>query len=382
MTHAGAGAAPGIRVVSRIRDIDAAAWDCLAGDNPLLSHGWLRAMEDEWLEPVERRYLLMEDGERLVAASACYIETVEARTESVDDLLFGRLRDVLPGRLLSVRPALVCGYPWSLGPGCVTAPGLGEEARETAIAALVGAITEDARRLGCTAVFLSVTEDDTLLASRLRVSRYRAARHAPIYVQAVDWPDFEAYRGSLPSVSVRKNIRYEQNRNRKAGVVIEEIGNPSGDERQLYELVDGHFRRYGWPEFPFGPGWFGALKSNLGSDAAISVARRGEQVIGVAVSPRKQGTRQLFLVCTDHERTAGSFTYFNLAYYRELAECMRAGDRRHCVGPGQGPSRRRRGYVPMNTYIFCRPPGKAHGAILGLWMRILSAWLRRKARSH
>lgn len=369
-----------MRTITRIREVDPAAWDRLAGDNPLLSHGWLRVMEDEWQEPVERRYILAEEHGCLVAAAACYVDVAGGGAESVDDLLFGRLRNRSVGRVLTVQPALVCGYPWNLSSGCITAPGLGEVRHGALIESLVKAVTAEARRSGCTAVFLSVAETEAPLMKRLRSQGFRYARHEPVYVLEVEWPDFEHYRQALPSRNIRQNIRYELNRNRREGVVISEVEDPSACDQRLHEVVDQHFRRYGWPEFPYGPGWFRAVKSSLGGDAVLTVAHRNDRLIGVAVSLRKQGTRQMLFVCIDHENAGNDFTHFNLAYYWGVADCIRAGDVRYCIGPGQHDVRRRRGYALRSSYIFCRPPSRLRRALLGLWMRVLDAWLQRRAR--
>jgi len=371
--------------VDSIEAVDAAAWDRIAGDNPLLGHGWLAVAERECLERLQRRYVLLERAGSLLAAAACYVDAGDSAAESVDDLLFGRLAGKRLGRFLSVRPALVCGFPWSLGSGCLMVPDPDEPHpdepdRGTLADALVETITAEARRQGWTAVFLGVAEPETLLMSRLRARGYRAAHHEPLYVLDLAWPDFETYRQSLPSLNIRKNIRGELNRNRKQGVTIGELKDAAGLEQRLHAIVDHHFRRYGWRAFTYGANWFRSILSALGDDAVVTVAFQDDQPVGVAVAVRKRATRQLVLACVDHAGEGGNFTYFNLAYYRAVEDCIRAGDRRYIVGPGQHLSRSRRGYRPQASYVFCRPPGPVRRHLIGWWLRVLSAWLRRKRR--
>jgi predicted N-acyltransferase len=128
--------------------------------------------------------------------------------------LYGRLRSTALGRVMSLRPALVCGFPWSIGSGCFVAQSVGETDRGELIGALVDAVTRESVRRKCSAAFLSVTETEPLLMSRLSTNGYRRARHEPIYVLDLEWTSFEAYRQSLPSDNIRKNIRYERNSNR------------------------------------------------------------------------------------------------------------------------------------------------------------------------
>lgn len=369
-----------IRTVRTIRDVDPAAWDRLAGADPLLSHGWLRTTEDEWFEDVERVYFLLESAGCLVGAAACYIDGADASAESVDDLLFGRLRSAALGRALSLRPALVCGFPWSVGPGCVTEPALSETHRSDLIGALVDAITRESLRRKCSALFLSVTDNEGPLMRRLRASGYDRARHEPIYVLDLQWPSFDAYWRGLPGRNIKKNIRRELNRNRKLGVVISDVAAPSESQARLREIVERHYRRYGWPAFPYRQGWFQSIRENLGSDAVIAVASREDTIVAVAVSLRKQGTCHMILACVDHDAAGNDLSHFNLSYYWPVAECIRRGDRRYVVGPGQHASRTRRGYRPLNSYIYCRPPGAARRFGTRLWLLVLSAWLRKKAR--
>lgn len=368
----------GIRTVRTIRDVDPAAWDRLAGDNPLLSHGWLRTTEDEWIEDVERVYFLFESGGCLVGAAACYVDGAGASAESVDDLLFGRLRSTVFGRALSLRPALVCGFPWSVGPGCVTEAGASETRRTELLGLLVDAITRESLRRKCSAVFLSVTDNEGPLAGLLRANGYDGVRHEPIYAMDLAWPSFDAYRRGLTSRNIKKNILHELNRNRKQGVVISDLAAPSVSEARLREIVERHYRRYGWPAFPYRQGWFQSLRRNLGSDAIIAVATREDTTVAVAVSLRKQGTCHMILACVDHDAAGNDLSHFNLSYYWPVAECIRRGDRRYAVGPGQHTSRTRRGYSPLHSYIYCRSTGVARRFGIRMWLQVLSAWLRKK----
>jgi predicted N-acyltransferase len=368
-----------IRTVRSIRGVDPVAWDQLAGANPLLGHGWLCTMEEEWFEEVERIYFLVEGRGGLLGAAACYVDDTLAGAETVDDLLFGRLRSTAFGRAMSLRPTLVCGFPWSIGSGCIATQDAGETERNRLLGMLVDAVTRESVRRRCSAAFLSVMQAEPQLMHCLSANGYQRARHEPIHALDLRWASFEAYRQSLPSDNIRKNIRWECNRNRREGVVVRELSAPTSCAERLHEIVDRHYRRYGWPAFPYTQSWFGALKANLGSDAVIAVATREDRVVAVAVSVRKQATRQLVLACVDHDATSNDLTYFNLSYYWPVDDCIRCGDRRHVVGPGQRSARTRRGYQPVDSYVYCRPAGLAKRTVMRLWLPVLSAWLGRRA---
>jgi predicted N-acyltransferase len=254
---------------------------------------------------------------------------------------------------------LVCGFPWCVGSGCVTRQDASEARRSELTGALVQAVTRESVRRKCTAAFLSVTEAEPLLMRQLASEGFDRARHEPIHILDLPWASFEAYRQSLPSVNIRKNIRYERNRSHRDGVIVSDRSDPAGSAQRLHAIVEQHYRRYGWPAFPYSESWFGALKANLGSDVVIAVATREDRDIAVAVSVRKQATRQLVLACVDHDVAGNDLTYFNLSYYWPIDECLRLGDRRYVVGPGRYKSRIRRGYRSWTVMsIAARPAGQ------------------------
>lgn len=371
-----------VRCVRSIQDVDPRAWDRLAADRPLASHGWLQANEADWGEQLERYYFLIDDeaGKRLVAATACYLEPRQARFETSDDLLFGRMAATPVGRLLSLRPALVCGSPWAGVSNCLTDPEAGSEQRSRWILALATAMRQIAatKRLGI--IFLSVSENETALQDCLHSLGFVHATHEAVFDLEIAWPDFKSYRNSLPSKNIRKNMRWERNKCRKSGIQIEELDDPAPFTEDLYRIVSGHYQRYGWPTFPFRAGWFERLKALLGERALITVARKGTSIIGVSVSLRMGGVRQMILACIDHEAAGESLAHFDLGYYSPVEDCIRRGDRRYIVGPGQQLLKSRRGYLPHSVRVYCRACGGGRRMANRAWLRVLSAWLRRKAR--
>ena len=379
MTDARGGTGAKVRTVASVTQVDGADWDRLAASNPLLSHGWLQVAEEERPEEI-RVYFLLETGGTLAGAAACRLETAAGRSESVDDLLLGRLRPTALGRLLSFRPSLVCGFPWSVGSGLLIDPDAEAPRRRQFTRLLVEAITRESSVRGCATAFLSVAEGESWLSDVL-ASRYEFVRHAPVYNLDLRWPSFEAYQRGLPSHNIRKNISQQLNRSCKLGVEIRELEDPRSLEERLHEIVDRHFRRFGWSASPYGPGWFRTLKARLGPDAVIAVAMRGETVLGVTVALRKEKTFQSVITCVDHEASGNDMTHFNLAYYWPVRECIARGDRNYVVGPGQAVVRLRRGYRPLENYIYYRPANRPRGIVCRLWFCLLSYRMGRKRRS-
>ena len=381
MIDTGGGSGAKVRTVASVTRVDSAGWDRLAASNPLLGHGWLRVAEEEWPEEIERVYFLLETGGRLAGAAACCLETPAGRAESVDDLLLGRLRPTALGRVLSFRPSLVCGFPWSVGSGLLVEPDAEAPRRHQLARLLVEAITRESSVRGCATAFLSVAESESWLRDALVASGYEFVRHAPVYNLDLRWTSFKAYQRGLPSDNIRRNISHQLNRNRKLGVKIRELEDPRGLEERLHEIVDRHYRRYGWPASPYGRSWFRAVKARLGPDAVIAVALRGETVLGVTVALRKEKTFQTVIACVDHEAAGNDMTHFNLTYYWPVKESIARGDRSYVVGPGQAVVRLRRGYRPLENYIYYRPANRPRRIVCRLWFRLLSYQLERKRHS-
>src|SRR6476646_3904442 len=186
VTDARGGTGAKVRTVASVTQVDGADWDRLAASNPLLSHGWLQVAEEERPEEI-RVYFLLETGGTLAGAAACRLETAAGRSESVDDLLLGRLRPTALGRLLSFRPSLVCGFPWSVGSGLLIDPDAEPPRRRQFTRLLVEAITRESSVRGCATAFLSVAEGESWLSDVL-ASRYEFVRHAPVYNLDLRWP--------------------------------------------------------------------------------------------------------------------------------------------------------------------------------------------------
>ncbi len=381
---AGAGPVTGsmttIETATTVTSVEAAAWNRLAGSNVMVTHGFLKAMEEAWIEEVGRVYFLARGPDRLEAAAVCQVHGCESTTESIDDLLLGRLGPALAHLGFSFRPALVCGLPWTNGSGCLTEPNLDPSRKDEVLGLLVDAIEREADRTHRLLAFLSVTDDETLLMRRLRQRGYARADHEPLYFMDLEWESFEAYRSGLPSRNVRRGIRRELNQNHKRGVVVTELEELSTCEDRLHELADRHFRRYGWPAFPYDRTWLGRIRRNLGPAAAIAVARKDDDIVGVAVSVRSHGTCYPFLTCVDHDMSGNDFTFFNLSCYRPIAESIRNGDRRLVSGPGQHRTKSRRGFKPLATHLYCRAPQAVRQLGLRLWCTVLSWWIRRKTQ--
>src|SRR3990170_8717354 len=155
-----------VKLVGRIADVDAGAWDACAGtDNPFVGHAFLRALEDSgsvgrdtgWLP----RHLVVEDPAGAVVACAPMYLKSHSYGEYVFDHGWAAAYDRAGGRYY---PKLQGAVPFTPvpGPRLLARPGpRAIEARATLISALISAV-ENSGMSSLHVTFASRAESDLL----------------------------------------------------------------------------------------------------------------------------------------------------------------------------------------------------------------------------
>src|SRR5689334_20222115 len=130
-----------VKIVQRLADIPAAAWDACAGaDNPFLSHAFLEALEASGSATSETGWLpqhlaLEDDHGKLMGAVPLYLKG-HSYGEYVFDHGWANAYERAGGRYY---PKLQCAVPFTpvTGPRLLLRPGAPAEARATLIAAMI-----------------------------------------------------------------------------------------------------------------------------------------------------------------------------------------------------------------------------------------------------
>jgi predicted N-acyltransferase len=348
-----------------IREIPAAEWDGLAATDALVGRGWLGALEESGIAGLRPHYILARAAAGLGAA-AC-LET----TASEDGLLSGRflLGPLTPlGRMLGVSclPALVCG-PYRGQGGFLLGPA------RAAVLEEVEALAAE-RRLP--AVFTHVPDEDGELRELLLSRGYHRTTARPVARLDLRWDSFEEYVASLRR-GARSAVRGEIRRCREAGVAIEPIDGVEEIGARLHALADTHYRRLNGHGVRFGPAFLPALKARLGTAATFWGAYRGGALFGFALVVRAGEVAHVTNVGIAEDRS--SFAYFNLCYYRPIAEAIASGTRRIWYGTLLGELKARRGCRILPTSLYYRDPVRSRHLALAPLFRAHRAWGRRKA---
>ena len=357
---------------STITEVDAVRWNRLTGENPFATHDWLCVVERHWRVRFEPIYLTLEEGGEPRASAVAYVVEANAKVETLDDLLLGRLRAPATRLGLSFQPALVCGpaqgYGWHIG----VDPRLNPAARDAARREMVAALEAEADRRGLPLAFPQVLDEQPELVDLLVERGYLASRNVPIATLDLCWPTLEDYFKSLPSKR-RREFRRERRRNLDAGVVIEPADPCEDAPSRLHALLEGNALRHGSAGLPFEPG---AL-SSLGQGGELLVARKDGELVGAFVTLRAGATSVAYAVGVDPERAGADFTYFNLCYYTPIERAIAAGLRRLYFGRGMYPVKVRRGCRLIGSSIYLRV-SPLRAAVCRPWLFLASAWNRGK----
>jgi predicted N-acyltransferase len=368
-----------IHVHTSIRDIDEREWDELAGDNAFATWAWLLTIEECWGARAQPLYLTCSFGRTLTAATVCYVVESSTPFETLDDVVFGRLRALASALGASFLPALVCGpgvgYGWHVG----VAPGTSADEARAAVVSIVEALEREAEMRRLSLHFLHVADDERTLRAVLDDRAYLRSWSVPVGVLDVRWQTFNEYLETFPG-KTRNEMRREMRRNHETGT---EIGlGRCGDvsHERLMELLVGNARKHRGLAFPFGPQFLDRVCRHMGDRAWLLVARKSGRPTAICVVLRQNRGACAFAVGVDSELASDDYTYFQIVFYSTIERAIAAGVERIYFGRGAYEAKTRRGCTLADTWLYSRVPGLSRAGVAA-WYRLLSAWNRRKAPS-
>jgi uncharacterized protein len=334
-----------IRLVERIAEIEAAAWDALAGDsNPTVSHAFLACLEDSGSASAETgwapKHLLIEDKDgRLIAAAPLYLKS-HSFGEYVFDHGWADAYERAGGRYY---PKLQLAVPFTPvpGPRLLVHPSAPEGTRSVLIAALI----EIARRLGVSSLHITfpLPSEWTALGAAGLLLREGEQFHW----QNRGYRSFDDFLDALSSRK-RKNIRKERAAALAGGIEIRTLTGRAIEPRHW----DAFFRFYRntsdrkWGHPYLSREFFDLLGARLAEKVVLVMAEQD----GTPVA----GALNLLGHDTIYGRNWGCaadvpFLHFECCYYRAIDFAIEHGLARVEAG-AQGPHKIQRGYLPVATY--------------------------------
>ncbi|WP_133478742.1 GNAT family N-acetyltransferase [Cognatilysobacter segetis] len=324
------------RWLSRLDEVDAAAWDALAGTaNPFVRHAFLSGLEATgcilaglgWTP----RHLTLWNGDVLVAAAPCYV-----KSNSHGEFVFDHAWAHAYARYgLDYFPKLLCAVPYSP----VTGPRLlahDREGREALLLTLRAACDD-----GYSSAHVNFHDADEEAAfDDAWLARVDVQYH---WHNTAGWRDFDAFLGAMDHKH-RKNIRQERAKVGRAGIVFRVV---HGDEASEDDLIAMYgFYRQTFAEYGNRPAitlaFLRHLAATMPRALVIVLAEREGRPIAGALCLR--GADTLF------GRYWGAIEHhpglhFETCYYQGIEYCLREGLARFEPG-AQGEHKLARGFLP------------------------------------
>jgi predicted N-acyltransferase len=367
-----------VKIAGSIRELDKAQWDDIAGNNVMNSYGWLKTIEETFIEKIIPHIYYITDSRGIVSASACYILYLGNVFGSFDHVIFGSFLDYARKLKISFLPALIC-TPFSYSSHFLFREDVDLDKRKNAANKLLEAIEETVKRKHLSIAFINASDEETLLDGMLQTKGYPKILDMPLCYLDICWNSFKGYGEYLKSISknIWKSVRREINKNNKEGVLIKQLEVVESREERLHELVNMNVDVHNKLPFMFSKLFYKRLKENLENNATIYAAFKKDSIIGVCISISRNGRSFIPIVGVDHEMSGNDCTYFNITYNRPIMDAISSGKTRIYFGRGMYELKRRRGCKVKNIFFYYKPYSMKQKILAIILFPLRSIWIRK-----
>ncbi len=348
-----------IRIIPRLEDLGAGAWDACAGrDNPFVSHAFLTLLEKSGSATAEAgwlpQHLVLEDGAGgILGAAPMYLKS-DSYGEYVFDHGWAAALEQAGGRYY---PKLQVAVPFTpvTGPRLLVKPGLGAMARNVERELMKG-LEQVAQRLGVSSVHVTFLPEAQW--RRLGEAGWLLRTGYQFHWENRGYRTFEEFLAALSSRK-RKSIRRERRAAEASGLTVRVLAGAEISERhwdaffRFYHSTSD--RKWGWPYLT--RAFFSGLSAAMPERVVLMLAERDAQPVVGALN--LLGSDTLFgryWGCLGQYH----FLHFELCYYRAIDFAI-ANRLARVEAGAQGPHKIQRGYLPTRTYSahWIRHPGLA-----------------------
>ena len=327
-------------------ELDATAWNRLAGDYPFLRHEFLAALEETGcVSPATGwtpRHLAIGSSSNPEVLAPLY-EKSHSWGEFVFDFAWARAWE---SRGLAYYPKMVLAIPFTPATGprlmCAQGTGAAGEAQRLAGLSAIESYARSHRRSSAHALFI----DEPLRAAASELG-WLLRRDCHFQWHNRGYGDFDDFLASF-SADKRKKARRERRRIAEAGIEFETRTGTSLDEATLRRVDALHastFMRHGhlpYVNFKFFRRVAAALRENF----VVVLARLGGELVATAVYFRSSDT-----LYGRYWGAAADFhsLHFETCYHQGIEFCIRNGLKRFESGT-HGEHKISRGFEPTFTW--------------------------------
>ncbi|MBX3230169.1 MAG: GNAT family N-acetyltransferase [Labilithrix sp.] len=365
-----------LRIVDKIADVPAAAWDALVRDDasPFVEHAWLAALEEAgcvgeragWIP----YHLVLYEGGDLVAAAPAYI-----KTNSEGEFVFDWSWADLASRMgLSYYPKLILAVPFTPASGhrVLWHPSKDRAEMVAVFAHALRTITKELELSSAHVLFPEPAEAELWEQAGMMMRcgvQYHWSNRA-----GAPFADYEDFLKTLPQKK-RTQIRRERKQPSLDGMTIqtiraEELRGAGGAAiaATMYDLYTSTVDKYFYGRRYLNRRFFELVRQRFAERLAWTVARDADgDIVAGAFNVKKAGVLYGRYWGTKVDRP---FLHFNVCYYHGVDEAIR--ERLTTFNPGAGGEHKRvRGFVPTVTW-------SAHHVEDARFRNVLSAHLARE----
>lgn len=336
------------RFVNSIAAVSATDWDALVGTSePLLRHAFLAALEDSdsidaesgW----EPQHLLLQDGDRLLAAMPCY-----RKRHSWGEYVFDwSWAEAYQRHGVDYYPKLLTAVPFTPATGARLLRAA-DVALERALPVLLAAIRDRLRAEGLSSWHLLFP--DAALAQACAGHGLLRRTGVQYHWFNRDYACFEDFLAQLASRK-RKQLRRERRQVEEQGLRIERRRGAAIDAalwdrfHHFYQMT--YARRSGHGGY-LSREFFHRLGAALPDNVLLVLAWRGEDPVAGALNLVGEDTLYgRYWGCTEEYAQL----HFELCYYQGIEFCIEQGLSRFDAG-AQGEHKLARGFEPVITESF------------------------------
>ncbi len=350
------------RYLTGIRDVTAAQWNALAGDNPFLRHEFLSALEDTGCASPgtgwSAQHVALFDEQGLAAAAPLYLKA-HSWGEFVFDFAWAR---AFEQQGLEYFPKLVCAIPFTpaTGPRLLCRPGSPAEPLRAALLASLSERAQSERLSSAHALFV-----DEAGRGACAAAGWLLRRDCHFQWHNRGYRDFADFLDAF-SAEKRKKARRERRRVLEQGIEFRTLDGTQLDDALLERIYAFHaltFIRHGHTPY-LNRGFFNRVARALGSDFFVKLAVYGGEPVAAAVFFRSADTLYGRYWGSDE---AYHSLHFETCYYQGIDYCIEHGLQRFEPGT-QGEHKIARGFEPAITWsahwIANTPLRRAIGAYL------------------
>lgn len=323
-----------------LADLDAQAWDALAGEQPFVRHAFLSALHDTGCASPRTGwtpyFLAMHRGGRLAGAVPLYLKT-HSRGEYVFDYAWA---DAYARHGLRYYPKLLSAVPFTPVAGARL---LAADAQDRL--ALAHGLIELAQQLKISSLHLLFPRDEDLAA--LREAGYLIREGVQFHWRNAGYGSFEQFLATM-SHDKRKKIRQDRRKVAQAGITYRWLRGAQIDTDALdffYQCYCRTYFEHGNPPY-LNAGFFSRLHAEMPDCMVLVLAERDGEPVAAALNI--QGGDALY------GRYWGSMDFvsglhFETCYMQAIEYCIAHGVSRF-EGGAQGEHKIARGLLPTPTW--------------------------------